>query len=691
MMQYAAELDDVILLNKILDMMYSVHIDLIKINKYFRINFVLGNTKICEYFLNKYSDISFKKIDNIEQDDPIKFKILLNMYVKHNKNISEKFILNIEKKLLNYQNNQDILEYQQIIIDHTLDKLFIDCNNSKIFTFDLLFNNYKEKILKCTLLEYINACSQYSNDKYYDNVCKTFEIYDIDDLKYSFTTIKEIFENASKNNNIQIFKFIYDKTQSKINIDEFFLKLFSKLTPNTVHIFNLLLSRTDKYQDILLDYSKRSTKNSHYTYINILLDKIPVVSYDVIKNLASSGNNNNIIKLIFDSNKIDNMITEKEYIELIKSITETEDYQILLEYLLDKIEMTEDIYNQLIGFMYSKKSVKYIDPMILVLKKYNLSLKFDDYYLTINNYYTYGSGYTITTKKDDITKIMENIIGLKNIELLTLFINKSDNIIIQTDLIKSVLNIPGITLDTLNFILKNVIWTINIIKDILKTRNLKQDIFDFILTKINQDELYMIASDILLFYCSSDNLLEQNKLLLDKNPDIMSGVVVLDLFVKACENNAVNTAKWLLLLYPDLEIYSNQDKLFLDSCKNNRIIIAELLSDLCPWYTVIIRNKKIVYYDCNKKEYLLELLDKINAGNIKKALKKLKIKNLDEKIEHECYICKDDHNDILRTDCGHYYCLKSIIEYWKIHDSYNLTCFYCKKNIELKKCVNYKN
>ena len=61
-------------------------------------------------------------------------------------------------------------------------------------------------------------------------------------------------------------------------------------------------------------------------------------------------------------------------------------------------------------------------------------------------------------------------------------------------------------------------------------------------------------------------------------------------FRNACRNGHFETAKWLLDVKPDINVFSRNDFAFENSCRNGFVKIAEWIEHLYPWLYKIIKN-----------------------------------------------------------------------------------------------------
>jgi hypothetical protein len=171
------------------------------------------------------------------------------------------------------------------------------------------------------------------------------------------------------------------------------------------------------------------------------------------------------------------------------------------------------------------------------------------------------------------------------------------------------------------------------------------------------------------------------------------------IFRIVCKNGHHNIAEWLLVLCPDIDIRSYNDYAFNMSCENNHITIAKLLCSLCPEYHIIVICGCIIEYKV--RNILYEAKDNLEH-NYDDALKILNISKTCVMNDGEncsicsiCSICYDEFNKIIKTPCNHYFCLRCLLEWCIISNiKKDMSCAYCRTKynwIDCSNCYNISN
>lgn len=95
------------------------------------------------------------------------------------------------------------------------------------------------------------------------------------------------------------------------------------------------------------------------------------------------------------------------------------------------------------------------------------------------------------------------------------------------------------------------------------------------------------------------NNLEMALCMIQINPQVLHYVEIQDsydeIFNCVCCNGHLDMAKWLLKLFPKINIKMSNDKIFQTACKFNHLRVAEWLTTLCSEYVIIKKYPQIKY------------------------------------------------------------------------------------------------
>ena len=152
------------------------------------------------------------------------------------------------------------------------------------------------------------------------------------------------------------------------------------------------------------------------------------------------------------------------------------------------------------------------------------------------------------------------------------------------------------------------------------------------------------------------------------------------IFTDVCSNGHVEIAKWLYS-FDNINIYANNNEAFRIVCNRNIYPVAIWLASLDPNYIIKVVKDKIIYWKIN--DPLENAYDELINGNVDGAFDLLYIKKIKDSINTMCYICHADCDNLVESNCGHYFCLESIIKWIII--SKNQLCPYCKQLIFINK------
>jgi len=82
------------------------------------------------------------------------------------------------------------------------------------------------------------------------------------------------------------------------------------------------------------------------------------------------------------------------------------------------------------------------------------------------------------------------------------------------------------------------------------------------------------------------------------------------------------------------------------------------------------------------------ILENLTDEKYKDASVKLNITKSEEiKESKKCMICHEEHNKILKLECGHYLCLENSYGWFK---NKTKRCMYCNKSFEWTDCTAYE-
>lgn len=706
----ASQKNDLQLVTFLFSIIKSKHFDLLEINKYFKINFEIGNYEICEYLIkserfprseNIYSRMSwFEYIRHITFKNKNQFIALMELYFCNcpvkSQTFNFDFISSLEKILnTNFEDTDDKRNWivETIIKMYLNVGLFKNCDKFSIFTFDYLCKNYGDQLTVKSVLEFIDLLSyQPTSESLTINLNNLLKFSTVDfTVSENYEKLKTIIRNLTTKNNILFIKLLFEncKTNKQQNND-FLHAIINNLDKNYV-AYNQLW--TELFINLLENYIDPvelpniikclSNKISGNTFLSVYQKGIELckkcnakINFMECFSELEGKNNHLIIKELFDfysfeSESSNTEETNKIIINILKKEGNNNNAIELFDYLLQKIDMSNEIFNEIMGNYYASSRYKTGNNqfgMIYFLKKYNtnadINIVVPNKLFCCGSYYGYGSSsystsYSFSYSNGDPPKVIfENLTKLNNNELLELFFNKC-HFEINAEMIKSVINA------------KNVL------------------LLQLILTRINlsNDQSNLVnAKDILKLYCSQDSFLEETKKIFIF--DNSEHAFIFDLFEIALTNQAMLTVQFLYSKCSNVNLSSFENKLFLTCCKTNKLESCIFLKKVCPWYALIIRNKKIVYYDCNLLEYILEQIDLDNYFDL---LKILKIKHNESNIDYECIICKDTHTNILKLNCNHHVCLKSLCDFFVQNPQKSMQCCYCKTSIKFEECENYLN
>src|SRR5690606_21320218 len=77
----------------------------------------------------------------------------------------------------------------------------------------------------------------------------------------------------------------------------------------------------------------------------------------------------------------------------------------------------------------------------------------------------------------------------------------------------------------------------------------------------------------------------------------------------------------------------------------------------------------------------------IIVDSYEQVLRNLSIEPSNEVVEDVCMICLENHSNILKLPCGHYYCLESLLRFYELNKIKNV-CMYCKKTYHFSQCTS---
>ena len=135
--------------------------------------------------------------------------------------------------------------------------------------------------------------------------------------------------------------------------------------------------------------------------------------------------------------------------------------------------------------------------------------------------------------------------------------------------------------------------------------------------------------------------------------DTLTSTELYDFFELAVYSD-LEMAFWMGKCFPQLRVYSNNNKLFIDACNSNDIDVAQLVVSIRPhcYYLCVIDNK-IIHYD------ICSILQICCSRDI---------------IAETCYICYENTSNVV-TSCNHQYCLDCIEKHYSVN---NHLCPYCR-------------
>jgi len=671
----------------------------VKIYRLFRINCAHGNINICKYIFANTNPPSalFRKFWKLKKFGPFKliekdtFEKIIGLYFELKLAYDRDTIIFISDTAASFESREDggsplpqISNTTNMIIQLYLNNgLFQDSSNHKILNFKYLFENddIQHQLTSKTILDYIIMISKTKSDS---EIQTMSTILDNVKLEPDETTLCKILYTFTENNNPLIIKFIFKSWLPLIkrhDINQIIFKLLTILAaqPQTddfvVYLINLYSGHM--LIELLTDIMKKSKADNKKCILNMILNKyddayVPDKS-QLSKLLVAVANNENYVsfKVIYDKwqcvlnvlytgDELNALICEIMIIMIkFPSSKLTLDYLLNDNYVLGNNGIDLDTFNDVISCASYNNN---IFGMRYMLTKYkdNNDLVIDLGHKGFTRYHR--SSYSIS---DIYESMMIKLSKLNDFDIIKLFLEK----------LKS----------------RDSKSNIEIIKSILKSNKPNNNEYIRYLMK-DVDDIFPLAHELLTPCCVSDQLLETNKLLVELHPNIYHSVVIDDMFDLACENSALNTARWLLSMHPDININRSNDSLFVKCCKAKKIDVCRFLKKMCPWYVLIIKQGSIVYYDVFDQDFIDQKITEVKEGQISKVLMELNIKTVDALIDpsNECYICKASHANILKLPCDHYYCLDSLLGYWKNAKNI-LSCFYCKKSFKFTECINYTN
>jgi len=675
----------------------DTHLSYIKIHKFFKMvcaygdieicNFIISNSKSINKFFSNFATVSSYDVSKTIPKDV--FAQLVTMYINAKPLYNRDALVFILDKLETYDDIDLIDQTNCKFVDLYLNLgLFQDSKYFKRLSFKHLFFNLKiqSQLTPKTIFEYIASNADVQDD----SEIKT--ILNMTTIRPDEAMLTNTLSKFVEKNNLPIVVLLFDAfddlikkygndkiTQKLINTAGVNIKV-GQIDPIMVFLFK-------RHNDILPlsileTITSKSQHDNLFGTVDTILNKYNTINFkpetksvdQIITNLSNNCNYRTF-RLVYDKwghimKQNSNPELNKIMSQIIRNLIKAQDQCIgtgipqttTLDYIFEKYNINQNTFNEIIADTLANNGNKIGLRYILTKYANNNELRID---LKHNSFSGYSSSY-YRNDSSIYESILIKILKFNDFELVNLFLAKSTS---QESCPQN---------------------NMMIIKAMLKSKVLNREYMQLLLKGIT--DIYPLADELLQLCCASDDMFEINKLLVETYGDIYACVVIDDMFDIACKNNAINTAKWLLSMYPDIDITRNDNRIFKLCCNSDRIMICKLLKKICPWYALVIVDGRVVYSNTFRQDYVMSQIEKINDGHIANVLAKLNIKTVDSLIEpnNECYICKDNHPNILRLPCGHYYCLVSLFGFWK-NAKNPFVCCYCKKDFKFSGCVNYSN
>lgn len=451
----AYEKNNIDLLKIILDEMKDDHLSLLKIHRYFQMNFTKGNYEICKYLFEYYGNKVLDKIGKFvgfEVNDFPHFLNMMDLYLKcystyydstlykefpHNN--FKKFILNIEKYILSLDDENHIVDediYNKKYIVNKLGEnllnrgLFIECDTGgfQIFTFDFLIErtlsvDFNEKLTEDTIIKYIQkTCfeeresSNFSIEKK-DHIQQLVKANNPFKKESNLEKLEELFVNLIRFGNcfdviIILFRewledqSIFDKQSIKIIKEMPGYASFQKGIDMLLYFVENISSC--RLIDIIFSVSRDTWDDNLLkviTSIEYRVQSKKCIIYDQLSikklfdNLGGKSNFKTIIKVfeLLNINNLENVFR----IDIIENILKTNGNQVdcgdFLDYFLDtkKFKLDNTTFNNILGYYYTERCwynhKNHIYGLLHLLKKYKNN---KEYTIVLGKQYTKGESYS---------------------------------------------------------------------------------------------------------------------------------------------------------------------------------------------------------------------------------------------------------------------------------------------------------
>lgn len=636
--------------------------------------------------------------------------------------------------------------------DHILNKMVKDIlsrdkhNTTKQDLLNSIFTKHSyDSIMK---LENVDSDMKQIFETIYNDKYTVFQIfkYSLNSLSYEVLNYLMNKLNKLKLNSVKsIVSCIVDKKNYYFmnKITELFglidrKKLYHKLLTESIKSFNIIIFKWtyDKLKDIANNENNANyeyeiqkniqellEKNTYATYKSISL-KVYNFHIDLLKYLSYDNKYilyKKMIEMFYDNKELFNEflrnhikfenLTYKQKYDFLKTIISMIE-ECNIEICIEILNITKEDY-EAISVLSTHDINSNDDYNDIICDSFEYNLLYNHSFKFIK--YLHDMGLQLHFSNEIVSSLFDtthfnrcNDLDVNNVIILELLYNLSD------------INLFKIDVNTLNLFLENYDdlkykITVSDIKKIIEKYDIKcdYDLFSNV-ARSNTKELF-------------DYLYELEKIDLRQNEE--------NLFLKACVNNDIKFAKYLLELDPTIDVSIKDDAIFSECCNNDSLDVIKWLYEIIPNISIIAKHEHSIcgacYYghidttrwlmeniegidikvdddycmiNAVDREfhfivtYIMEIeperynivwgegdeIDNIVNFSINKTLLIEDSTTVDEIIE--CPICYENNTSIV-TCCGHQYCYNCFNEYYKRNS--NINCPYCRKeNIKLFNIVN---
>lgn len=197
--------------------------------------------------------------------------------------------------------------------------MIIDADINKNFELFVLCSEYVENI---------NFPFVFSNMSSYENNILPKVIKFLDDkfnIKPSEMSKYNFFTHAIQNDNINFFTHLFVNYELKCEYDYVYL-FFRAIKLNSEKIYNYMMKndflinkiKIYLFSDTKLHYLKKNTKVLEYFHINNYLNVFEIIEQDEFNNIIKE-NSNNLLKIVFEHNSINEFVNDGSIISAIRS------------------------------------------------------------------------------------------------------------------------------------------------------------------------------------------------------------------------------------------------------------------------------------------------------------------------------------------------------------------------------------